>query len=92
MAITSLPSSLTDIDALVCAICGVRLTLERATAGLRAGDGHQAFACVSHLSEVEKLINGWADFIADERRKYLAQGHEAVGLFQRDDSRAWPNS
>jgi len=92
MAIISLPSSLTDIDALVCAICSVRLTLERATAGLLAGDGHQAFACVSHLSEVEKLINGWADYIAKERSKYLALGHEPADLIYRDGRHAWLDS
>lgn len=72
MAIVSLP---TPLDApLICAICKVKLLLDKATAGFLDHQGHQAFACVSHFSEVEKLISGWADYLANERFAYLRQG------------------
>lgn len=71
MAITSLPPNITDTSALACVLCSVKLTLDKATAGFWDGDGRQTFACVSHFSEVEKLINGWADFMARERVKFL---------------------
>lgn len=64
----------------VCAICGVPLTPPKATAGLLDSAGQQTFACVSHFMELEKLISGWADFTAQERRKYLRQAQEPTGL------------
>lgn len=70
MAITRLPANTVDIDTLTCAICKVALTFDKATAGLLDRNGHQSFACVSHFTEVEKLISGWADFMATERREY----------------------
>lgn len=88
MAITSLPTSLTDIDGLICAICSVKLSLDKATAGLLDGGGHQVFACVSHFSEVEKLITGWADFMAVERYRYLHRGQEPATLIYGADRRA----
>ncbi len=88
MAITSLPTSLTDIDSLVCAICSVKLSLDKATAGLLDGNGHQTFACVSHFSEVEKLITGWADFMATERYKYLHRGQQPETVIYGADRRA----
>lgn len=71
MAIIKLPPDFELASPLKCAICGVDLALKNATAGLFDAQGNQAFACVSHYSEVEKLITGWADFMARERRKYL---------------------
>ena len=59
---------------LTCAICRVNLSLAKATAGLYTHDNHQAFACISHLFEVEKLILGWADFISAELEKLNQQG------------------
>lgn len=56
MAITKLPAGFKLAEPLTCAICGVGLTLGKATAGMHDSRGHQAFACVSHFSEVEKLI------------------------------------
>jgi hypothetical protein len=63
-----------------CAICRVKLTSARTTTGLPDANGRQAFACISHLFEVERLINGWADFTAQERMKHLQQGKEPVDL------------
>ena len=68
MAITSLPDGIVDLATLTCAICSVKLELSKATAGLFDKDGRQAFACVSHFSEVEKLITGWADYMAAQRQ------------------------
>lgn len=70
MAIVSLPPELNIVLPLTCAICRVSLPLKKATAGLRDRTGQQTFACVSHLSDVERLITGWADFMAIERSKY----------------------
>jgi hypothetical protein len=80
MAITKLPSGFKLDNPLTCAICHVDLTLDKATAGFYDADNHQALACVSHFSEVEKLILGWADFLAQERRKYFQHGQEPVNL------------
>jgi hypothetical protein len=89
MAITKLPPGFKLADLFTCAICSVSLTLDKATAGLFDGHGHQAFACVSHFSEVEKLILGWADFTANERRKYLSQGQEPDNLIYGGGRNAW---
>jgi hypothetical protein len=78
MAITKLPSFITSPQ--TCAICGVPLILKNATAGLLDCRGRQAFACVSHLSEVEKLIIGWADFTAFQRRRFMDLGREPNNL------------
>ena len=80
MAITKLPPDFQLPQLLICVLCDVTLALDEATAGLYDADNHQAFACVSHFSEVEKLILGWADFTARERRKYLNRGDEPDDL------------
>ena len=79
MAITRLPTDMTT-KALVCAICASDLSLDRATVGLFDADNQQAFACVSHLYEVEKLIIGWVDFLIRERYRHLQQSQEPVNL------------
>lgn len=81
--IVYLPSELQVGGSLDCAICNVRLPLERATAGLFDADNRQTFACVSHLYEVEKLIVGWADFLIRERYRYLEQSQEPVNLIYK---------
>ena len=78
MAITRLSAD--TASTLTCASCQVSLSLDKATAGLLDRKGHQTFACVSHFSEVEKLITGWADFMATERYEYLRQGREPQDL------------
>ncbi len=72
MAITKLSHGFQLPSPLTCAICRVTLTLDKATAGLFDAHGQQTFACVSHFSEVEKLIIGWADFVTTQRREYEA--------------------
>ena len=86
MSIVYLPKELQRAFPLTCAICRVRLLLDKATAGLFDADNHQAFACVSHFSEVELLIVGWADFVASERakREHRRQEDNALGV-----SNAW---
>lgn len=79
MAITRLPTDITT-KVLVCAICASDLSLDRATVGLFDADNQQAFACVSHLYEVEKLIIGWVDFLIRERYHHLQQSQEPVNL------------
>jgi hypothetical protein len=69
MAILKIPTKLSTITPLFCSICRVKLHLDKATAGMLAADNRQAWACVSHFSEVELLIVGWADFMAHERAK-----------------------
>jgi hypothetical protein len=69
---------------LTCAICRVNLSLARATAGLYYCDNRQAFSCVSHLSEVEKLIIGWADFITTELEKCSKYGNTPANLIYKE--------
>lgn len=83
MAVTKLPSDFKLAEPLICAICGVKLTLDKATAGMLDSDRCQTFACVSHFSEVEKLITGWADFTAKERYKALHSGYEPQELLNK---------
>ena len=73
MAITKLPADFKLAEPFTCAICGVSLTLDKATAGPYDGRGRQTFACVAHFSEVEKLITGWADFMAKERYMHFSR-------------------
>ncbi len=80
MSIVSIPPELHFNQPLACAICRVNLLLGKATAGLFDADNNQRFACVSHFSEVELLITGWADFMAAERYKYERQKREADAL------------
>jgi hypothetical protein len=75
MAITKLPPTFKDDTHLYCVICNVRLMLDNATAGMLDATKHQTFACVSHFSEAELLIVGWADFISTERTKYQEAGN-----------------
>lgn len=78
MAIVKLPDTFSPVMA--CAICSVKLTPNRATVGLFDAHNRQMFACISHFSEVEKLILGWADFLAEQRRRSLARGEEPAFL------------
>lgn len=91
MAIVSIPQELPT--PLTCAICQVSLSLDKATAGLYDCNNHQAYACVSHFMEVEKLIVGWADFITTELEKCLARGNEPANLIYGSvSSDVWLNS
>jgi hypothetical protein len=78
MAIVYIPPELGIKRPMACAICGVVLALQNATAGLIDTNNQQAFACVSHFAEVERLIVGWADFAAHQRQAFqermLGQG------------------
>jgi len=71
-------------DPLTCAICRVKLPLDKATAGLYDCHNRQAFACVSHFMEVEKLIIGWADFISAEMQKCLEGSREPANLIYKE--------
>lgn len=77
MAIIELPNNQKIDDTLMCSICRVKLLLSKATAGLLNAENRQAFACVSHLSEVDLLIRGWADFMVAERSKHYRRKREA---------------
>lgn len=88
MAIAELPVELGIKLPLLCSICEVKLLLPKATVGLINAENQQAFACVSHFSEPELLIRGWADFIIVERRKYMQQDLAAnTSLYQ-----GWSNA
>lgn len=80
MAIAELPPDFQLPAPFVCALCGVKLSLAKTTAGLLSTHGNQAFACVSHFSELALLIRGWAFYIASERVAYLKQGEEPNDL------------
>lgn len=78
MALVNIPPFMPQPKA--CAICGVSLAPDKATAGRLDGRGDQAYACVSHFMEVEKLITGWADFAAQEKYNSLIQGYKPPDL------------
>jgi hypothetical protein len=80
MSIVHIPKDLQLNEPLACSICRVRLYFSKATAGLFDADNRQAFACISHFSEVELLIVGWADFMAAELYKYERRKREADAL------------
>jgi hypothetical protein len=80
MSIVHFPKELQLNEPLACAICRVKLLLDKATAGLFDAESRQRLACVSHFSEVELLIVGWADFMATERAKYERNKREADAL------------
>jgi len=80
-------------EPLTCSICQVDLLLAKATAGFYDADNRQAFACVSHFSEVDLLIRGWADFLKRERYRYLRQGKEPNDLiYMEADGNVWLDS
>jgi hypothetical protein len=83
MAITKLPPGFKLAEPLICAICNVKLTLDKATTGMVDSDRRQTFACVSHFSEVEKLIMGWADFTSKERYRSLHHDYEPRDLLDK---------
>ena len=83
MAIIKLPDTITPT--MICAICGTKLTPAQATAGLRDAQGHQAFACVSHLFEVEELITGWAGFMVAERCQATQQNCGLVTVIYKSE-------
>lgn len=89
MSIVYVPKELQLTEPLICAICHVKLLFSKATAGLFNADNQQAFACISHFSEVELLLIGWADFMASERTKYERGKREAETL---GVGNAWLNS
>lgn len=80
MSIVHIPQELQLNEPLTCSICRVRLYFSKATAGFFDADNRQAFACISHFSEVELLIMGWADFMAAERHKHERRKREAEAL------------
>ncbi len=91
MAIVRLPDTFSRD--MTCAICGVKLTPDKATAGLFDSHNQQMFACVSHFSEVERLVLGWADFLAAERRRCFERGEEPAYLIYGGGGRnAWLDS
>jgi len=95
MAIVKLPADYPLDNPLHCSICQVELLLSKATAGFCDANNKQAFACVSHFSEVDLLIRGWADFIGRERYRYVRQGQEPKELTYMDegvDVDVWLNS
>lgn len=92
MSIVYIPPNLQDSESLVCSICRVKLSLTMAATGLIDAGRHQTFTCISHLFEVEKLIVGWADFIAQERIKLLRQERDSNFLYGESTRDAWLNS
>lgn len=92
MAIVVVPADLQIGDPLFCSICCVRLYLDKATAGLFNADNQQVFACVSHFSELELLIRGWAEFVAYERRRYEVNQQQKPDKLLYGGRDAWLNS
>jgi hypothetical protein len=83
MTMIELPPDMQISNVLTCSICNVKLQLGNATAGPFDADNRQAFACVSHFLEVEKLILGWADFMAQERARCLGTTAWQPNLLER---------
>ena len=82
MAITQLPEEING-ELLRCSICSVALDIDKATAGFYDAHNKQAFACISHFAEVEKLVLGWVDFAAHERLSFLYDGEYPIILTYR---------
>ena len=80
MAITYLPKYLDMQFPVSCALCRVSVSADKATAGSYSAENKPVFACVSHFSEVDLLIASWANFIAEEKCKYLSLGKEPNNL------------
>lgn len=59
----------------VCVLCGVDLSLSHATAGLTDSDGELIITCVSHLTDIDKLILGWADFTFTQAAVHKEAGY-----------------
>ena len=70
MSIIYIPQELQIREPVLCAICQGDLRFERATVGLFDANNCQQFACISHFSEEQSFIVGWADFAWTERTKY----------------------
>ncbi len=92
MSIAHFPADLQCVTPMTCSICRARLYLSTATVGLYDAENRQAFACISHFSEVELLIGGWADFIARERIRYRQQNQRSNTLMDEEGRNAWLNS
>lgn len=58
-----------------CVLCGVDLKLANATAGLTDIEGVQIITCVSHLTDLDKLILGWADYTYAQTSIYKEVGY-----------------
>lgn len=68
MAIIQLSNDEQLAEYVQCAICGKRITLIEATAGLFNAENKQQFACNGHFWNPHQFIAGWADFMATQRR------------------------
>jgi len=55
-------------EAVLCVICLQHVPLSEVTAGSLYADGHQAFACNTHLYDRTRWINEWAAFDATQRQ------------------------
>lgn len=55
-------------EAVLCVICLQHVPLTEVTAGSLYADGHQAFACNTHLADRTRWINEWASFDASQRQ------------------------
>jgi hypothetical protein len=78
-------------NAIICSICGISLALNKATAGLLNAQGEQAYACVSHLSEFDLFIRGWADFIANQKTSRGSKERGLEELYGGKRYSAWLN-
>ena len=59
-----------------CILCERSIELSDATLGPVNAEGEISLLCNGHLWDDLKFINGLADYIADERRKFLQlNGH-----------------
>ena len=70
MAIINCPDTASSRVA-SCVICHLEKPLSTLSAGMYDAEYCQAFACDDHFREPNRLIVGWADFIASERVRYL---------------------
>lgn len=91
--ITHLPPDIEVNDEILCALCRVVLTVDKAAIGLLKANKTPAFACISHFWEVELLIVGWADFLARERREYKRLHDNPMDLmYANGGNNAWLDS
>lgn len=72
--IVQIPKDIEQKDTLICVLCGKPVSLENGTIGPTSVEGRVAIFCNGHLWDGPKLIVMLADYLAEQRRKFL-RGH-----------------
>lgn len=88
MSIIQFPGKPKLPKTVTCVICVRDIAPADATMGLYDAEGRVAFACNGHYWDQAKFINGWADYAAAERQKWLQLRMTNIEA-QRGGDSAW---